>query len=56
MEFYVQYGPVVTWQRVDSKVIPSVFMDHYHAYWEALEYLYQKGYRRILSVTLCQEG
>lgn len=50
IESYTKYGPVVTWQRLTSDTIPSVFMDQYQGYMLGLEYLYGKGYRKILNV------
>lgn len=48
LQKYSKYGPIVTWQRVRSPQIESVFMDHYEGFQMALEYLYQKGHRSIL--------
>ncbi|MEE4569867.1 LacI family DNA-binding transcriptional regulator [Paenibacillus polymyxa] len=50
IESYTKYGPIVTWQRLTSDSIPSVFMDQYQGYMLSLEYLYSKGYRKILNV------
>ncbi|MEK3737937.1 LacI family DNA-binding transcriptional regulator [Paenibacillus sp. FSL F4-0122] len=50
IESYAKYGPIVTWQRLVSDTIPSVFMDQYQGYMLGLEYLYSKGYRRIANV------
>lgn len=50
IESYTKYGPIVTWQRLTSDTIPSVFMDQYQGYMLGLEYLYAKGYRKILNV------
>ncbi|GGF99810.1 hypothetical protein GCM10010912_50790 [Paenibacillus albidus] len=50
IESYAKYGPIVTWQRLVSDMIPSVFMDQYQGYMLGLEYLYTKGYRRIANV------
>ncbi|UQZ33442.1 LacI family transcriptional regulator [Paenibacillus sp. PK3_47] len=50
IESYAKYGPIVTWQRLVSHTIPSVFMDQYQGYTLGLEYLYAKGYRRIANV------
>lgn len=50
IESYTHYGPIVTWQRLHSEKLPSVFMDQFQAYWNGLEHLYNKGYRKILSI------
>ncbi len=50
IESYAKYGPIVTWQRLVSDQIPSVFMDQYEGYLLGLEHLYARGYRRILNV------
>ncbi|GER66589.1 LacI family transcriptional regulator [Weizmannia acidilactici] len=47
---YSKYGPIVTWQRVIMKEIPSVFMDQYEGYMLGLEHLHAKGYRKISNV------
>lgn len=47
---YTKYGPIVTFQRVDIKEIPSVYMNHYEGYTLALEHLYDKGYRKISNL------
>ncbi|MHA6528733.1 LacI family DNA-binding transcriptional regulator [Paenibacillus sp. BAC0078] len=56
IEAYTKYGPIVTWQRLQSEKIPSVFMDHYRAYLLGLEHLYSKGYRKILSIYAMSTG
>ncbi|KGP77717.1 MULTISPECIES: LacI family DNA-binding transcriptional regulator [Paenibacillus] len=56
IESYVQYGPIVTWQRLDHEKVPSVFMDQYQVYCDGLEYLYRKGYRKILCVYPMSKG
>jgi len=50
IESYTKYGPIVTWQRLVSEHIPSVFMDQYQGYMLGLEHLYARGYRRIMNV------
>lgn len=50
IESYTKYGPIVTWRRLTSDTIPSVFMDQYQGYTLGLEYLYARGYRKILNV------
>lgn len=56
IEAYTKYGPIVTWQRLQSEKIPSVFMDQYQAYMMGIEHLYTKGYRRILSIYAMSKG
>lgn len=50
IEHYTKYGPIVTWQRVESEKIPSVFMNQYDGYTLGLEHLYKKGYRKFVNV------
>ncbi|WP_261765355.1 LacI family DNA-binding transcriptional regulator [Schleiferilactobacillus harbinensis] len=47
---YTQFGPLATWQRVDSPVIYSSYVDHYPLYMQLLRRLAAQGYRRIGSV------
>lgn len=42
-----QYGPMSTWNRIEEDWIYSSFVDHYEGYLEALNYLYDRGYREI---------
>lgn len=44
---YAKYGPIATWQRIDSPVIYSAYVDHYQGYFDSLLYLYEKGYDQI---------
>ncbi|MFS7401657.1 LacI family DNA-binding transcriptional regulator [Carnobacterium maltaromaticum] len=48
IEKYSKYGPIVTWQRVTSPKIESVFMDHYEGFKLGLDHLYAKGHREIV--------
>ncbi|WP_088810370.1 MULTISPECIES: LacI family DNA-binding transcriptional regulator [Listeria] len=50
IEQYTKYGPIITWQRVENKKIPSVFMNQYDGYMLGLTHLYEKGYRRITNI------
>lgn len=50
IESYTKYGPIVTWQRVNSPVISTVFIDQYEGYLLGLEYLYAKGCRNIINL------
>lgn len=50
IESYTKYGPIVTWQRVKSSHISSVFIDQYDGYLLGLEYLYAKGCRNIINL------
>lgn len=42
-----QYGPMATWNRIEEDWIYSSYFDHYEAYFSALNYLYDNGYRKI---------
>lgn len=50
IESYTKYGPIVTWQRINSPVISTVFIDQYEGYLLGLEYLYAKGCRNIINL------
>lgn len=56
IEQYAKYGPVVTWQRLDSKIIHSVYMNQYDGYTLALEHLYKKGRRKIVNLYGSMKG
>lgn len=43
IEHYTKYGPIVTWQRVESEKIPSVFMNQYDGYTLGLNIYMQKA-------------
>ena len=47
LEKYSKYGPIVTWQRVQSTKIDTIFMDHYEGFKLGLYHLYEKGHRKI---------
>ncbi|WP_088041434.1 LacI family DNA-binding transcriptional regulator [Bacillus sp. EAC] len=47
IEHYCKYGPIVALERVDSDLVPSVYLDQYIGYHMALNHLIQKGYRKI---------
>lgn len=44
---YAKYGPIATWQRIDSPVIYSAYVDHYQGYFDSLTYLHERGYHKI---------
>lgn len=46
-ERYCKYGPIVALERIDSEIVPSVYLDQYVGYYMALEHLIHKGYRKI---------
>ena len=47
---FSQYGPISTWNRIEEEWIYSAFVDHFEGYLEALNYLYDQGYRKIAHV------
>ncbi|WP_434432629.1 LacI family DNA-binding transcriptional regulator [Lactiplantibacillus paraplantarum] len=47
IEPYTKYGPIATWQRIDSNEIYSSYIDHYPLYLQILTYLVNQGYTRI---------
>lgn len=50
IESYTKYGPIVTWQRVQSSLISTVFIDQYDGYLLGLEYLHATGCRNIINL------
>ncbi|MGR6543661.1 LacI family DNA-binding transcriptional regulator [Paenibacillus tundrae] len=50
LKTYLEYGPIVSWQRMGNNEIPSVAMDQAEGYILALEHLVSKGYTRIANV------
>ncbi|NRD77761.1 LacI family DNA-binding transcriptional regulator [Bacillus sp. BRMEA1] len=47
IEEYIQYGPIVLCEKTLGKQASSTFVDHYKVFHFALEYLYEKGHRKI---------
>ncbi|MGP7816504.1 LacI family DNA-binding transcriptional regulator [Niallia sp. 01092] len=43
----ISYGPIVFCENTKGKKVSSTFVDHYKSFTMALEYLYNKGYKRI---------
>ncbi|MCU9614534.1 LacI family DNA-binding transcriptional regulator [Caldibacillus lycopersici] len=44
---YVQYGPIVLCEDARGKNVSSTFIDHYKCFFNALEYLHNKGHQKI---------
>ena len=47
VEEYLPYGPIVLCEDTRGMEISSTFIDHYECFQKALEYLYDKGHRKI---------
>jgi DNA-binding LacI/PurR family transcriptional regulator len=47
IEQYVDYGPIVLCEDSRGRNVSSTFIDHYKCFFNALEYLNHKGYRKI---------
>jgi DNA-binding LacI/PurR family transcriptional regulator len=47
IEEYEQYGSIVLCEDTRGKKNPSTFIDHYKSFITALEYLYEKGHKKI---------
>ncbi|MER2064370.1 MAG: LacI family DNA-binding transcriptional regulator, partial [Alkalibacterium sp.] len=56
LEKYLEDGPIVTLHNVDTREIPSVFIDHYDGNYLALEFAWDTGCRRLLNVYGTPEG
>lgn len=44
---YMVYGPIILCEDTRGKNISSTFIDHYKSFSQALNYLYNKGHRKI---------
>ncbi|MFP9129213.1 LacI family DNA-binding transcriptional regulator [Niallia sp. BSM11] len=44
---HIQYGTIVLCEKMKKESLPSTFIDHYKVFFQALEYLYQKGHKEI---------
>lgn len=47
IEEHLEYGPIILSENVNGYNIPSTYVNHYKIFFEALEYLYKKGHKRI---------
>lgn len=47
IERYASFGPIVLLENCDSADISTTYIDHYHIFYQALDYLYHHGHRRI---------
>ena len=47
IEEFTHYGPIVLCEDTRGKNVSSTYVDHYKTFIFALEYLYQKGHRKI---------
>ncbi|MBO0959583.1 LacI family DNA-binding transcriptional regulator [Neobacillus sp. MM2021_6] len=47
VEEFMPYGPIVLCEDTRGKNVSSTYVDHYKTFIFALEYLYQKGHRKI---------
>lgn len=44
---YVEYGPIILCEDSRGRNVSSIFIDHYKCFFNALEYLYNKGHQKI---------
>lgn len=44
---YLSYGPIVLCEKVEDTHLAATFVNHYQTFMKALDYLYEKGHRRI---------
>ena len=47
IEEFINYGPIILFEDTRKTRFPSTFIDHYKSFMIALEYLYEKGHRKI---------
>lgn len=47
IEEHMSFGPIVLCEHIVGKRISSSYVNHYNVFFEALDYLYQKGHREI---------
>ncbi|MFP3847177.1 LacI family DNA-binding transcriptional regulator [Priestia filamentosa] len=44
---YVEYGPIILCEDSRGRNVSSTFIDHYKCFFNGLEYLYNKGHKKI---------
>ncbi|MFC0274495.1 LacI family DNA-binding transcriptional regulator [Metabacillus herbersteinensis] len=44
---HVSYGPIILCEDARGRKVSSTFIDHYKSFSKALEYLYQRGHKKI---------
>lgn len=47
IEEHQQFGPIVLCENIKREQVSTTFVNHYAVFFEALEYLYQKGHQKI---------
>lgn len=47
IEEYQRFGPIILCEDTEGRKISSTYINHYNGFYKALEYLHQKGHRRI---------
>lgn len=47
IEEHLQYGPIAVAEKREDQPVSSTYVNHYAAFTAALDYLYEKGHRRI---------
>ncbi|MEH6944937.1 LacI family DNA-binding transcriptional regulator [Bacillus sp. JJ722] len=47
IEEYLSYGPIILFEDAKGKNVSATYIDHYKSFFTALEYLYNKGHRKI---------
>lgn len=47
IESYLQYGPISIFENIKNTTLHTTYIDHYHAFKHALQYLYKLGHRDI---------
>jgi DNA-binding LacI/PurR family transcriptional regulator len=47
IEEHLPFGPIVLGENIKGKKISSTFVNHYQIFFDALEYLYHKGHKKI---------
>lgn len=47
IEEFLSYGPIILSEDTKGRNISSTYIDHYKSFQTALEYLYEKGHRKI---------
>ncbi|CQR47897.1 Catabolite control protein B [Paraliobacillus sp. PM-2] len=47
IEEYAVYGPIALLENCKSTCVSTTYIDHFHTFYQALEYLYQNGHRKI---------
>lgn len=44
---FMKYGPIISCEKIEKGIIPSVFINHFKAFYEGIHFLLKRGYKNI---------